>query len=371
MKKKYILLFLTAVLMLTACSKENTGEQNTEETEAGEISDDEEETAEFTYNPVLYEDLTSKVLSLGEYKGLEATRTEEPVTDEAVQKEIDSVKKSYSEAVDVERPAKMGDIVLIDFTGYVDGETSDALQGQEYSLELGSGTFIPGFEDQLVGASAGEDVEVNVTFPEAYNPEMAGKDAKFEVHVQTVQEYQIERWDDDFIRENLNYDSEDAMRAAIREELEQTAGEEADSNVEYDLIRKFLENCEFEVRDTDVEAYIDDMVSEYENYAAAYQMDLEDFLQQALGTTEEQLRELFRETARFRVQMTIGFHEVAAAEGLTVTQEEYMERTEALAEEYGYESVVDVEAVYSRAMIEEQMIQDKVIDLILENAVIS
>ena len=116
MKKKYKMLLLAAALTLTACgSKENTGEQSAEQTEESETSGDEEEAVEFTYDPVLYEDLTSKVLSLGEYKGLEATRNEEAVTDEAVQKEIDSVKKSYSEVVDVERPAEMGDIVLIDF----------------------------------------------------------------------------------------------------------------------------------------------------------------------------------------------------------------------------------------------------------------
>lgn len=363
-----MMILLAAALTLSACgAKETTDQQETTQAEEGEAS---EEEATFTYDPVLYEDLTSKVISLGEYRGLEVTRTEEEVTEEDVQAEVDGVRKSYSEVVNVDRPAELGDIVLIDYTGYVDGETSDSLKGQEYALELGSNTFIPGFEDQLVGASAGDDVEVNVTFPEDYNPQMAGKDARFDVHVQNVQEYQLDEWGDDFIRENLDYDSEEDMRATIREELLQTASEEADENVEYDLIEVFLGNCEFEIQDADVEAYIDDMMSEYETYATAYQMELEDFLQSALGVTEAQLRELFRETANFRVQMTIGFHEVAQKEGLTVTQEEYMERAESLAEEYGYDSVVDVEAVYSRKMIEEQMIQDKVIDLIKENAVI-
>lgn len=375
MKKKYMMLLLAAALTMTACgSKESTEQDQAAQTEAEEEVQTEESAdaaEEFTYDPVLYEDLTSTLVSLGNYKGLEAVRTVEPVTDEDVQDEIDDVKKSYSEVVEVDRPAERGDIVLIDYTGYVDGETSDSLQGQEYSLELGSGTFIPGFEDQLVGASAGDDVEVNVTFPEDYNPQMAGKDARFEVHVQNVQEYQLDEWGDDFIRENLNYDSEDAMRESIREELETTASEEADSNVEYDLIQQFLDGCEFEIQDADVEAYIDDMMSEYETYASVYQMELDAFLQQALGVTEAQLREMFRETANFRVQMTIAFHEVANVEGLTVSEEEYMERANDLAEEYGYDSAVDVEAVYSRDMIEEQMIQDKVIALIRENAVIS
>ncbi|MBS6396982.1 MAG: trigger factor [Clostridiales bacterium] len=375
MKKRYVIILLTAlVLSLTACGGEE--KENTETTEEnGEASEGGEETAEEVqlpqYDPVLREDLTSTIVSLGEYKGLEAVRTQTEVTDEDVQNEIDTMKKEHAELVEVERPAENGDVVLIDYTGYVDGETSESLQGTEHTLELGSGAFIPGFEEQLIGAEPNGDVELNLTFPEDYYEDMAGKDVTFQVHVHSVQEYQVADWGDAFIKETFGYDSEEAMKAAVRDELEQGAEAEADANLEYDLIQKLMESSEYDIQDTDTEAYIDEMMREYESYAAAYGVDLATFLQTYMQTTEETLRELFRQTAEFRVKMTISFHEIADREGISVTEEEYQQKLTELAEEYGYENAEAVEEAYSREMIEEQMIQEKAIRLIVENAVIS
>lgn len=370
MKKKYMMILLAAAMLsLTACSPENADE-NTEEA-AEETEDGEDAVQVPTYDPVLYEDLTSTIVSLGEYKGIEGTRTVAEVTDEDVLEEVETRKKDYAELTDVDRGAQMGDVVLIDFTGYVDGETSDELSGTEYSLELGSGEFVPGFEEQLVGAVADGDVEVNVTFPEDYYEDMAGKDARFEVHVESVQEYNMDEIDDDFIKENLGYDSEEAMVSAVKEELEADAEDEADSNLEYDLISTLLANSEFEVQEADIEAYTDQMMSEYETYASLYGVDLTTFLESYMGTTEEQMRNMFRETATFRVQMTLTFHEIAEKEGLEVSEEEYQEKLSQLAEDYGYEEPSEVEEIYSQGMLKEQMIQEKAIDLIRENAVIS
>lgn len=369
MKKKYMMILLAAAMLsVTACGSkeaEDTAE-NTEETEAAEG-----EAALPTYDPVLYEDLTSKIISMGEYKGLETVRTIEEVTDEDVQEEADSSKKEYSELLTVDREAQMGDVLIIDFTGYVDGETSDELSGTEYSLELGSGAFVPGFEEQLVGAKANEDVEVNVTFPEEYYEEMAGKDARFEVHVQTVQAYDKDAWDDAFIKENFGYENEEEMLAAIRLSMEADAEEEADENAEYELVEALLASCEFDMQEADIDLYTDQMLSEYETYAAMYGTDLTTFLENYMGTTEEKLREMFHDTAAFRVQMTLVFHEIAEQEGLEVSEEEYQEMLNSLAENYGYEDPADVEAVYSREMIEEQLIQEKAIETIWGYAVIS
>ena len=369
MKRKYVLFCLAVFLLgLTAC-----GSSGNEDSETDTAQENTEESAEETsgYDPVLYEDLTSTLVSLGPYKGLEAQRAVTAVTDEDVQAEVDAIKKEYSQLETVDRAAQEGDVVVIDFTGYVDGETSDSLQGTEYSLELGSGEMVPGFEDQLIGAVADETREISLTFPEEYYEEVAGKDAVFEVYVHEVQEYVLDDWSDEFVQENLDYDSIADMESSIRANLEQTAEEEAESNLEYDLVAAFLEGCEFEIQDTDVEAYIDQMMSEYETYAAMYSMELDEFLEQSLGVTEAQLREAFRETANFRVQMTLAFHKVAEEEGLTVSEEEYQEQLQSLADQYGYEDTADIEAVYSRDMIEEQMIQERVISLIVENAVIS
>ncbi len=362
MKKRYLaILLITVLLGATGCGEK---EPKQEETAPAEQE-------EFSYDPVLYEDLKSTVVSLGDYKGLEGTRTQAEVTDEEVEAEIENIKRGYAELETVDRAAEEGDVVLIDYTGYVDGETSDSLQGKEFSLELGSGMFVPGFEEQLLGASAEESREVNLTFPEDYHKEMAGKDARFEVYVHEVQAYSLPEWNDDFIRENLEYDGEEDMRASIRSGMEEEASKDADANLEYDLISAFLEGSEFDLKDEDVEAYIDEMMSEYESYAAASGVDLDTFLQTYFQMNAAQMRELFKETAAFRVRMTLAFHQIAEEEGLEVSEEEYQARVQELADQYQYEDAAAVEAVYSRAMIEEQMIQEKAIGVIVENAVIS
>lgn len=373
MKKKYMAMLLAAlVLSVTACGSKDTADAQTaaEDTDSAEEEADAEEAADelLNYDPVLYEDLTSTIVSLAEYKGLTAVKTVQEVTDGDIQKEVRTIKKSYGELTDVDREAEEGDVVVIDFTGYVDGETSDSLQGTEYSLELGSGDFVPGFEDQLIGVKAGEDREVSLTFPEDYYEDMAGKDVVFDVHVHSVQSYVVEGWGDDFVRENLEYESIADMEAVIRQELEAQAEEDAAANFEYDLIESLLESCEYDIQDADVEAYIDEMMGEYQAYASAMGTDLETFLQNYVGMTEAQLRELFRETAVFRVKMTLTFHDIAEQEGIEIGDEEYQEQVNSLAEQYGYEDAADVEAVYSPAMIREQMIQEKVIDLIRDNA---
>ncbi len=366
MKRKHIMALLAvAALGLTACrGKDAKAPAEGLEAEKGE-------TELPSYEPVLYEDLTSRIVSMGNYKGLEAVRNIKEVTDEEVRDEADRMKKECTDLVTVDREARKGDIVLIDFTGYVDQETSDELSGKEHSLEIGSGEFVPGFEEQLIGAKAGSDVEVNVTFPEDYYEEMAGKSARFEVHVHSVQEYDMEDWGDDFIKEKLGYDNETDMLAAVRKEMEADAEEEADENLEYDLVAALLDACQIEIQEADVKLYSDQMMSEYAAYAAMYGMDLDTFLGSYMGTTEEQLRKAFRETAAFRVQMTLVFHEIAEKEGLKVSEEEYRERLGSVAADYGYEDTSDVEAVYSRAEMEEELIQEKVLNLIRDHAVIS
>lgn len=363
------MLLLAAMLSFTACGTKKEETQETKETQ--EVQETQEETTS-DYKLVLYEDLTSKVVQLGEYKGLEATKTVVEVTQEEVLEEVEATKRDYAETITVEREAKQGDIVLIDYTGYVDGETSDGLQGSEYPLELGSGSFIPGFEDQLVGANAGDEVEVNVTFPEEYHSaEMAGKDAKFDVVVHEVQAYDFSFWNDEFIHENLGYENEEALVSSIREEKEQQAQSDAQSNLEYDLILKFLENSEFEIQEADVNAYLDEMMSEYESYAAMYGVDLTTFIETYMGTTEEQLRIVMNPTAEFRTKMTLAFHEVAVLEGIEISEDEYQAQLDSMAENYGYEDGSLVEEAYSQERIKEQMIQEKVIALIVEEAVIS
>lgn len=363
MKKKFwMILMMAAVLALAGCGSDSESAEETDTAEA-------EDAAESSSDYVLYEDLTSTLVSLGEYKGIELAKTVAEVTDEDVQAEIDDIKKEYSDLVDVDREAQTGDVVVIDFTGYIDGETSDSLQGTETSVEIGSGSFLEDFENGLIGVTAGEDMEINMTFLKDYSEEVAGKDVTFEVYVYRVSEYQIADWSDEFVQENLDYDSIADMEASIREELEETAEEEAESNWQYELVYELLGASEFEIEDADIEAYIDELMSEYETYATMYSMELGDFLETYLGVTEEELREMFRETAKFRVQMTLAFHEIAEREGMEVSDDEYQEYLQSIADTYGYEDASDIETYYSPDLIREQLIQEKVIELICENAV--
>ncbi len=373
MKKKYVAAIMAAVaLCMTACGgasgsteqeTSDAGEESTEEAAGEEPAADDQ--------PVLYENLTSKLVSLGEYKGLKVTKISAEVSDEDVQKEVKERKKPYAELKTAERAAEPGDVVIIDYTGYVDGETRDGMHDTEHALELGSNSFIPGFEEQLVGSEAGSDVELNVTFPENYHAELAGQDAVFEVHVHEVQAYDFSGVDDAVIKEKLNYENEEALTAAVREELEADAQKEAEETLEYELVQKLLEGCEFEIQDADVKAYTDQMMSEYVSYAEMYQMDLDTFLQNNLGATEEQVRAMYRQTAEFRVKMTLAFFAIAEAEGMEVTEEEYQARLNEIMSQYGYEDSAQVETLYGRSMIEEELIQQKAIEFLIDNAAIS
>ena len=362
MKKKVILAMCIAeALALAGCGNKN---------EAAKTDDGQEEAeATVSYEPVLYEDLSSKLISLGQYKGLEVSRDTAEVTDEDVAKEVWDNEKQYLELKDVDRPAEEGDVLTIDFTGYVDGESSDNLKGTDTQLELGSGTFIPGFEDQLIGVNAEDDVEVNVVFLDEYYEEVAGKEARFEVHVSKVQAYDTSVWNDEYVKQNTDYESQEDMENSIRNDLESTAQSDATSNWEYDLIQEVLNGSEFQIEESDKDLYVDQMMSEYESYAAAANMELDDYLSTYLGTTEAQLREFFRTTAEFRVKMTLVFHEIAQQEGITVSDQEYEDRLNELAKQYNYENTDDIVSLYSEEMIREEIVQEKVISLIEENAV--
>ena len=376
MRKKWIAAgLIISAIALTACGNKEAGGQKPDgavETQEGtDAAEAKTEEAAAEYKRVSYKDLSSKVVSLGEYKGLEGKRTVEEVTDENVEEEVWQIKKESSDLVDVDRAAKEKDVVVIDYTGYVDGKTTEELQGKEYSLEIGSGNFVPGFEEQLIGTSAEEDLEVNLTFPDDYYEEIAGKEARFEVHVHKVQEYDAVNWDEDTLKEKLGYDSEADMTASVREELVAGAESEADANLDYDLINQVMDGSEFDIQDADVTAYTDEMLSEYKMYASMYGVDLQTYLQTYLNATEDQLREMYKETAVFRVKLVLTLKEIADKEGLAISDEEYTARAEQMVKQLGYEDASALEAVYSRDMVEEQMLQEKATSLIRENAVVS
>lgn len=369
MKKRYILMLLTAMMLsVTACGSKTEEAADSVGTE--ETAETEEATDGFA-DIVIYESLTSKLITLGEYKGIQAAFELEEVTDEDVQEAILFKLEDFAESGIAERPAQLGDTAVIDFTGYVDGEAFEGGQGSEYSLELGSGSFIPGFEDQLVGASAGEEVDVNVTFPDPYlnNPDLAGKDALFKVYVHEVQEKIYPELTDEFVKENFNFENEEAWRESVKAELEQDAENEAEQNYQYELVRALVESCEFDIQEADVKAYTDEMMNEYVSYAAQYGVDLEEFLTSYVGMDEASLRDVYKETATFRIQMMLVFRAIADAEGIEVSEEECKSLAQDIADQYGYEDVSAVEEIYPPEAFRDQLIQQKALELLVANAV--
>ncbi len=372
MKRRYaLILLMAAALGLTACQakEEAPDAQSDGAADIQDIKDTEEAEEISSSDPILYKNLSSTIESLGEYKGLKATKNVAEVTDEDVKRQIQAAKISYAETIEVDRPAEEGDIVVIDFTGYVDGKTSDSLQGSDHPLELGSGQFVPGFEEQLIGASADSDVEVNVTFPTDYYEDMAGKEARFEVHVDAVKEY--DGWNDSFVKKTLGYDSIAGMEASIRKDLEASAEEDAETALQSSLVEQLLAQCKFHIEESDVDAYVNQGMKQYEAAAQSCGMDLDSFLQSYMGATEEKMQESLSITASYRVQMTLAFHSIAQEENLTVSEEEYQSMLKDYASAYGYNDTAEVEAAVGRDLLMEQAEQEKVLDFILEHALVS
>ena len=349
-----MMMVLAAALTLGACGKTTTEstDSTTENTETDASG------ADVAYEAPLYEDLTSKLVNLAEYKGVEAEKTVAEVTDKDVQAEIDSIQKENAELVDKTEPAETGDVVNIDFTGYINGETSDNLKGEGTDVEIGAGTMLPDFENQLVGVTTGEDTQISFTFPENYNQEVAGKDVQFDIHVNSVQAYDLPELTDEYVQENTDYDSIEDMQASIREELEQNAQSDADDNWQYSLIKQVLDNYTKLIYKM---IFGTDLKTLQEKYGVKAKESIREYL------TVEQLREAYRETATFRVKMTLAFHAIAEQEGLTVSDEEYQDRLSTLASQYGYDDQSKIEQVYAPELIKEQIIQEKAIDLIAEN----
>ncbi len=371
MKKKYILMLLpAAMLSITACgksepAKETTAAEAPAEAETEEAAPEEAQSEAYA-DTVTYDNLTSTIKELGEYAGLPVDMESVEVTAEDLEKRIEELLKEKSELVKVDRPAQLGDTAVIDYTGYMNGEAFQGGHATDYPLELGSGSFIDTFEEQLVGASAGDKVEVNVTFPDPYsNPDYAGKPAVFEVEVKEVQARELPELTDAFVKENLDFDTIEALKENLKSTMEEEKKTSAEQNYQLDLVKAFLDNCDFDINKEDVDAYVDEMLNEYRNYANQTGMDLATFLQTYVGMDEASIRSMYEETAMLRLEMALAFHELAEKEGLEVTDEECKEMMQTIADQYGVD-LATVEEQYPLDVFREQLLQQKALEFLKE-----
>lgn len=275
-------------------------------------------------------------VTLGEYKGIKFNKVEYNVKDEDVENEIKRLQESRSRLVDVtDRAAENGDTVVIDYSGSVDGVKFEGGTAEKQTLVLGSGSFIPGFEDQIIGMKIGEDKDLKVKFPEEYHAEnLKGKDAVFAVKLHEIKKKELPEVNDEFIKDAAGAESVDAYKKEVRERLEKQNADRAEREIEDAIVQKITDNASVEIPDAMIEAQIDRMVQEMD-YRLSYQgLKLADYLKY-IGQTMEDYRKNYREQAEKLVKSQLVIEKIIDTEKLEATDAEVDEKIEEMAKAQG------------------------------------
>lgn len=279
------------------------------------------------------------VVTLGDYMGVEVEKTPVEVTDEEIQKEIDKERENNSRMIDVDdRAVENGDIIKLDFEGFVDGVAFDGGKGENYSLTIGSGSFIPGFEDQLVGVKIGEDAEVNVTFPEEYQAaELAGKAAVFKCKVNEIKVKELPEADDDFAKDVSEFDTMDEYKEDIRKNLTEKKAAEAKTAKQNKVVAKIVENAEMDIPSAMVDEQVRQMADDFARRIQSQGLTIEQYFQ-FTGMTAEKLFEQMRPEAEKRIQNSLVLEAIAKAENIEISDEKMDEEIAKMAEMYKMEA---------------------------------
>ena len=306
-------------------------------------------------------------VTLGDYAGLSVTKKVHTVKDSAVDAELARMQDRNGRLLTREGAAENGDTVDIDFEGFVDGVAFEGGKAEHYSLVLGSNSFIPGFEDQVVGHAAGEEFDVNVTFPEQYQAEeLAGKAAVFKIKLHEVKYKELPELDDDFAKDVSEYDTLDELKASIRKGMEDNADRSADQQVENDLIEQVVNGMQAEIPQAMYDSRVDELVRDFEYRMSQQGLKMDMYLQY-MGMTMEQLRGQFAEQAEKQVKMRLAMEAIVAKENITVSDEEFDAEVKRIADAYKMEedkvrSIVDADAA------KQDLAVNKAIDFVKEKA---
>lgn len=310
-------------------------------------------------------------VALGDYKGLEVPKSDVEVTDEDVDAEIKKEQEKNSRTVTVEdRGAENGDIATIDFEGFVDGVAFEGGKGTDYPLTLGSGSFIPGFEDQLVGAKAGDHVEVNVTFPEEYQAaELAGKAAVFQCDVKKVEAKELPELDDDFAQDVSEFDTLVEYKGDVKKNLTEKKEKEARAVKENAAVDKAIENAQMEIPDAMVDTQVRQMINDFASRMQSQGLTMEQYFQ-FTGMTVEKMQEEMKPQALKRIQTRLVLEKIAEVENIQPTEDEVNEEISKMAEMYKMEADKLKELLGDREL--EQMKKDmavqKAVTLVADEA---
>ena len=290
--------------------------------------------------PVVFTALvtTKPEVKLGKYLGIEVEKIENNVTDEDVDKDLEMARQRNARLVSIEdRAVQNGDIAVIDFEGFCDGVAFDGGKGENYELEIGSGSFIPGFEEQIIGANIGDDIEVNVTFPEEYHVDtLKGQPALFKVKVHAIKVRELPELDDNFASEVSEFETLAEYKESIKKRLTEQAENRAKQETENAIIDKACENAEVDIPKAMIEAQIDKMINDFAQRLSYQGMNLDMYLQYTGGTLES-MRESFKEQAEKQCKVTLVIEAIIAKEGLDATEEEVEEKIVEMSKIYNME----------------------------------
>ena len=316
---------------------------------------------------------TKPEVKLGDYKGIEVEKVEYTVNEEDIDKAIEAERSKNARIVSVDdRNVENGDITVIDFEGFVDGEAFEGGKAEDYELEIGSGAFIPGFEEQIVGASVGVEKEINVKFPEEYHAEnLKGKDAMFKVTVKEIKVRELPELDDDFASEVSEFDTLADYKNDVKTKLEKQNADKAKSEIENAIMNKVIENAEFELPEAMIEAQIDRLVSDFSQRLQYQGMDINTYMQY-LGTNMEQLRANFKDQAVVQLNGSLVVEAVMKDAGIEVGPEELELNLVDMAKKYNMEIDKLKELISDAEMenIKKDMAMQKTVEMIVNNAVV-
>ena len=314
--------------------------------------------------------LTTEVypeVTLGDYKGLEVEKAEAVVTDEQVQAELDRMAQNVASTETVERAAEMGDTANIDFEGFDNGVPFKGGKGDNFDLKLGSGSFVPGFEEQVVGMSAGEEKDINITFPEDYHAELAGKPVVFHVKLNKVTVTNVPAQDDEFAKDVSEFETLDALKADIREKALENAQKQIDSAFEQACVDKAAENVTVDMPKALVEMELDNQMERF-----AYQLQMSGYSMDAyakmMGGDLNTMRNAFRPGAEKQAKVNVTLAKVAEVEGITVTDEELAQEFEAMAKQYEMD-VEKIKSMVPETELKTSLETKKAIKVIVDSAV--
>ncbi len=309
-------------------------------------------------------------VTVGEYKGLEVKKVESEVTDEDIDHELGHRLEEHARLVVIEdRPVRNGDIIRLDFSGSVDGVLFDGGTAEDFELTVGSNSFIPGFEEQLIGLAIGEKKDIQVTFPEDYHSEdLKGKPAVFAVKVNEIKEKQVPELDDEFVSETTEFETVDELKSNIRESLASGKLEYAQNMMKNELVLKLAEVTEVEIPEVMIQNEIQAMIGDFEQNLRYQGLNLDSYFAYS-QTTRESLAENMRPDARTRVKISLGMAQVAKLEGISATEEDFDKEYQKLADMYKMD-IEQIKSIFksSDMGLEHSIISRKTMDFLLENS---